>query len=114
MQVGQETRAGHLILTPDDSLMCGGRAEQFEATILQVVRGGQRHLIVDMARVAHIDSGGIRALVLGDSSAKKQGGSVSLVNVNATVRRVLAILRLDTVLHVYESLAAALADVAGA
>jgi anti-anti-sigma factor len=67
-----------------------------------------------MARVAHIDSGGIRALVLGDSSAKKQGGSVSLVNVNATVRRVLAILRLDTVLHVYESIAAALADVAGA
>ena len=39
---------------------------------------------------------------------------MSLVNVNATVRRVLAILRLDTVLHVYQSIDAALADVAGA
>ena len=47
-------------------------------------------------------------------SASKQGGQVSLVNVNANVRRVLHILRLDTVLHVYESLDTALADVAGA
>jgi anti-sigma B factor antagonist len=114
MQVRQETRAGHLILTPDDSLMCGGRAEQFEATILEVTRAGQRHVIVDLASVAHIDSGGMRALVRGHMGASKQGGEVTLVNVNSNVRRVVHILRLDTVLHVYESIEAALAKVAGA
>ena len=114
MQVRQETRGDHLILTPDDSLMCGGRAEQFEAAILEVARGGQPHLIVDLASVTHVDSGGMRALIRGHMSASKQGGQVSLVNVNSNVRRVLHILRLDTVLHVHESIDVALADVAGA
>jgi anti-anti-sigma factor len=114
MQVHQETRGGHLILTPDDSLMCGGRAEQFEETILEVARGGQPHLIVDLSSVAHIDSGGMRALVRGHMSVSKQGGQVTLVNVNSNVRRVIHILRLDTVLHVYESIDAALADAASA
>jgi anti-sigma B factor antagonist len=114
MQVHQQTRGGHLILTPDDSLMCGGRAEQFEAAILEVTRAGQRHVIVDLASVAHIDSGGMRALVRGHMGASKQGGEVTLVNVNSNVRRVVHILRLDTVLHVYESIDAALAKVAGA
>lgn len=114
MQVHQETRGGHLILTPDDSLMCGGRAEQFEAVILEAARGGQHHLIVDLASVAHVDSGGVRAMIRGHMSASKQGGRVTLVNVNSNVRRILHILRLDTVLHMYESIDGALADVAGA
>ena len=37
MQVRQETRGGQLILTPDDSLMCGGRAEQFESVLQEVI-----------------------------------------------------------------------------
>lgn len=114
MQVRQEARGGHLILTPDDSLMCGGRAEQFEAVILEVAGAGQRHLIVDLASVAHIDSGGMRALVRGHMSVSKQGGRVILVNVNRNVRRVLHILRLDTVLPVCESIDAVLTGLAGA
>ena len=113
MQVRQETRGGHLILTPDDSLMCGGRAEHFEAAILDCAQG-HPHLIVDMASVAHVDSGGMRALIRGHMAANKQGGQVCLVNVNSNVRRVVHILRLDTVLHVHDSIAAALADVASA
>ena len=48
MQVRQETRGGQLILTPDDSLMCGGRAEQFESVLQEVIAAGHRHLIVDL------------------------------------------------------------------
>ena len=71
------------------------------------------HLIVDLASVAHIDSGGMRALVRGHMSVSKQGGRVTLVNVNSNVRRVLHILRLDTVLPVCESIDAALTGLAG-
>jgi anti-sigma B factor antagonist len=114
MQVRQETRDGHIILTPDDSLMCGGRAEQFESVIQDVIDAGHRHLIVDLGSVAHVDSGGVRALVRGHLLVGKEGGRVSLVNLCANVQRVLGILRLDTVFPVYESVEAALADVAGA
>jgi anti-anti-sigma factor len=69
---------------------------------------------VDLASVAHIDSGGMRALVRGHMSVSKQGGRVTLVNVNGNVRRVLHILRLDTVLPVCESIDAVLTGLAGA
>ena len=114
MQVRQEIRGAQMILAPDDSLMCGGRAEQLESVLQEVIAAGHRHLIVDLSSVEHIDSGGVRALVRGHLAVHEQGGRVSLVNAGATARRVLGTLRLDSVFPIYESLDAALADVAGA
>jgi anti-sigma B factor antagonist len=114
MQVRQETRNGQMVLTPDDSLMAGGRAEQFEGVIQDVIGAGHLYLIVDLASVGHVDSGGVRALVRGHLTVHKKGGRVSLAHACANVRRVFSILRLDTVFPVYESVEAALADVAGA
>ena len=56
----------------------------------------------------------MRALVRGHLTVHEQGGRVSLVNAGATARRVLSTLRLDSVFPIYESIDAALADVAGA
>jgi anti-sigma B factor antagonist len=113
MEVRQETRGGHLILTPGDSLMCGGRAEQFEKLLLDLIAAGQRHLIVDLGKVAHADSGGVRALVRGHLTVQQKDGRLSLANVPANVQRVLHLLRLDTVFPIYDSVDAALSDVAG-
>ena len=114
MEVRQEIRGGHLILTPGDSLMCGGRAEQFESLLQEVIAAGHRHIIVDLGLVAHADSGGVRGLVRGHLTMQQKGGRLSLANVPENVQRVLHLLRLDTVFPIYASVDAALADVAGA
>jgi anti-sigma B factor antagonist len=114
VEVRQETRDGRLVLTPDDSLMSGGRAEHFESVLQEAILAGSRYVIVDLRNVGHADSGGVRALVRGHLAVSQKGGRVSLVNVSATVGRVLHILRLDSVFPIYESIDAALADVAGA
>jgi anti-sigma B factor antagonist len=113
MQVQQETRYGHLILTPEDSLMSGGRAEQFEQLLQDVIAAGNRHLIVDLGAVAHADSGGVRALVRGLLTLQQNDGRLSLANLTPNVQRVVHLLRLDSVFPIYESVDAALADVAG-
>jgi anti-sigma B factor antagonist len=113
MEVRQETRGGHLILTPDDSLMCGGRAEQFESVLQGAIAAGHRLLIVDLGAVAHADSGGVRALVRGHLSLQQKAGRLSLANVPANVQRVLHILRLDTVFPIYDSVETALIELAG-
>ena len=113
MEVQQATRGGHLVLTPTDSLMSGGRAEQFEDVLLQAIQSGSRYLIVDLGNVGHADSGGVRALVRGHLAVAQKGGRVSLVNVSASVERVLRTLRLDSVFPIFDSVDTALADVAG-
>jgi anti-sigma B factor antagonist len=114
MEIDQETRGGHLILTPDDSLMCRGRAEQLEGLLQEVIAAGHRRLIVDLGSVAHVDSGGVRALVRGYWTLYQNGGRVSLAKPRENVRRVFHILRLDTVFPIYDSVEAALSDVAEA
>jgi anti-sigma B factor antagonist len=113
MEVRQETRGGQRILTPDDSLMCGGRAEQFETVLMEAISAGHRLVIVDLGAVGHVDSGGVRALLRGHLTVAQQGGRVSLVNMPPNVRRVIQLLRLDTVLPIHDSVEAALASVAG-
>ena len=113
MEVHQAIRGGQLVLTPSDSLMIGGRAEQFEDVLQDAIMAGTLYVIVDLRDVSHADSGGIRALVRGHLALAQKGGRVSLVNVSANVERVLHILRLDSVFAIYDSVDAALADVAG-
>jgi anti-sigma B factor antagonist len=113
VEVQQAIRSGQLVLTPSDSLMIGGRAEQFKDVLQDAILAGTLYVIVDLRDVSHADSGGIRALVRGHLAVSQKGGHVSLANVSATVERVLHILRLDSVFAIYDSVDAALADVAG-
>jgi anti-anti-sigma factor len=114
MKVAQQTLAGHLVLTPDAQLVCGGPAEELEQLLQTVIAADHNHIVVDLKAVPHVDSGGVRALIRGHLTAQRTGGAVTLANLRPPVRRVFAVLRLDTVMTIYDSVDAALARVAGA
>jgi anti-anti-sigma factor len=109
MQVQREVRDGRLVLTPDGSLMVGGSAEEFETLLQNVLDEGHKHLIVCLTQVSHIDSGGVRALVRGFQTAQRLGGSLVLASVDRHVHHILEIMRLDVVLHCFESVDTAIA-----
>src|SRR5206468_601956 len=52
-----------LVLSPQEPLVAGGAAENFEQNIRELYRKGYRHLVADLSGVASIDSAGVRALV---------------------------------------------------
>jgi anti-anti-sigma factor len=109
MHVGQETRNGRLVLTPQGSLICAGPAEQFEALLQNVLAEGHRHVIVVLEDVPHMDSGGIRALVRAHLTAQRLGGLIALAQIDRRVYRILTMMRLDIVFPVFPTLEAALA-----
>jgi anti-sigma B factor antagonist len=109
MEVRQDIRDGRLVLTPDGALLVSGPAEEFEALIQTLLAEGHRHLIVDLEHVAHLDSGGVRALVRGYLTAQRLGGSLALSNTNRHVSRLMALMRLDQVFPMFESVDAAIA-----
>ena len=92
-----------LVLSPQEALVAGGAAEAIEKEIQQVFRNGQRHLIIDLAGVAAIDSAGIRALVRGHTTAQRLGGSLRLAAVPPAVLRVLEASRLAAIFETYAS-----------
>jgi anti-anti-sigma factor len=95
--------ADRLVLSPQVPLVAGGAAEAFERDIQQLFRGGQRHLIIDLSGVTMMDSGGIRALVRGHTTAQRLGGSLRLAAMPPEVARVLEASRLSSIFVTYES-----------
>jgi anti-anti-sigma factor len=98
---------GRLVLSPHEPLVAGGPAEDYERRVQGLFRQGYRHLVTDLENVPFLDSAGVRALVRGHTSAQRVGGTFRLVRANATVRTVLQLSRLDSVLEIYETVEAA-------
>jgi anti-anti-sigma factor len=96
-----------IVLSPQEPLIEGGSAEEFERRVQALFKDGHRRLVVDLGGVAQLDSAGIRALVRGHTTAQRLGGSFKLVGPNAHVRTLLQVTHLDSVFAIYDSLDAA-------
>jgi anti-anti-sigma factor len=107
MSVEQRAAGSRLVLSPHEALLAGGPAEEFERRVQALLRGGYRHLVVDLSRVPSIDSAGIRALVRGHTTAQRMESAFALAAINPRVRATLELSRLDSVFTIHDSLASA-------
>ena len=98
------TKADRLVLSPQERLVAGGPAEEFERRIQEVFKSGQEHLVIDLRGVPTIDSAGIRALVRGHTTAQRLNRRFTLVSPNPRVRELLELALLTRVLEVVETL----------
>jgi anti-anti-sigma factor len=97
-------KADRFVLSPQEPLIAGGPAEEFERRIQEVFRLGTDHVVVDLRGVATADSAGIRALVRGHTSAQRLNRRFTLVSPNAKVRELLELSQLTRVLEVVDTL----------
>ena len=72
-------------------------------TITSVVQRGRLHVALDLQRVPCIDSCGLGAIVGGHTIVKLQGGRLLLLNVAECLRDVLRVMKLETVLEIFDS-----------
>ena len=98
------TKADRLLLSPQEPLVAGGPAEEFERRIQEVFKSGQEHLVIDLRGVPTIDSAGIRALVRGHTTAQRLNRRFTLVSPNPRVRETLELSLLTRVLEVVDTL----------
>jgi anti-anti-sigma factor len=103
----QRADSRELVLSPRESLISGGPAEQLEQSIQSSLKQGIQRIVVDLRAVPVIDSAGIRALVRGHTSAERLGRQFCLVAPNQRVREELRLARLDQVFTVSESISTA-------
>jgi anti-anti-sigma factor len=93
-----------MVLSPQEPLVAGGPAEELERRIQDTFKAGYEHVVIDLRGVPTADSGGIRALVRGHTSAQRLNRRFTLVSPNPKVRQLLVLSLLDRVLEVVDSL----------
>jgi anti-sigma B factor antagonist len=84
-------------------------ADELKRILTELVDRGQVRLVMDLGRVAYIDSSGLHALVVGMKRARAARGDVKLCGLQADVRSIFEMTRLTKALDVYPSREEALA-----
>src|SRR5687768_4016910 len=93
-----------MVLSPQEPLITGGPAEELERRIQDTFKAGYEHVVIDLRGVPTADSGGIRALVRGHTSAQRLNRRFTLVSPNPRVMELLELSLLTRVLEVVDSL----------
>src|SRR5215213_8138539 len=107
MTVTQDAVGRRVVLSPQEGLVAGGPAEEFEQRVKALFRDGSTDLLVDLRRVPTIDSRGVRALVRAHTSAQRLGATFRLACPCPAVRTILEVSKLDHVFDIYETFDAA-------
>jgi anti-sigma B factor antagonist len=101
-----------LILSADGGIDSPA-AEELVADLAKLVAAGARKLIVDCSRIDYISSYGIAVLIRLHRKLAERGGDVKLAAVDSRVVRLIELLGLDRVLHLYPNVDAARAAFRG-
>ena len=78
-------------------------AQHLKEDIEGLISRDRLHVVLNLAQVPYIDSGGLGQLVASYGSVKKAGGAMKLVNVNSRNHDLLSITRLVTVFETFDS-----------
>ena len=107
----KERQAGDVtVLDMNGSIRMGEGSSELRKAIRDLVTGGKKKILLNLAGVKYIDSSGIGELIANYTTVSKDGGQMKLLSLTEKVRDLLVITKLLTVFDSYESEAEALSS----
>jgi len=110
MQITERTTQGVIVLELHGRLTTEHGAELLRDKVSSALSKGQSRMLLNLAGVPYIDSGGLGELVRCLLTTRKTRGSVKLVGLTGRVVDVLTVTKLITVFETYETETEALAS----
>ena len=97
-------RAGPVvILDLQGQIRLGETNINLHKSIHELVDGGDKKVLLNLANVTHIDSSGLGELVAGHATLEKNGGEMKLLNLNDRFTELMMITKLHTVFDVFDN-----------
>ncbi len=103
MTIEERPTGNVMILDLKGKLTIGDGDELLKDKINSLVQQGHTKLILNLADVPYIDSGGLGQVVRTYTTVKQHDGSLKLMNVTKRIEDLLAITKLLTVFDVFET-----------
>lgn len=103
MTIEERPTGDVMILDLKGKLTIGDGDELLKDKINSLVQQGHTKLILNLAEVPYIDSGGLGQVVRTYTTVKQHNGSLKLMNVTKRIEDLLAITKLLTVFDVFET-----------
>lgn len=103
MDIKERVVAGISILDLSGKIVLGEGDMQVKERIKDLLADGQRKILLNLAEVNYIDSAGLGALISSYTTARREGGTLKLVNLTKRIKDLLAITKLITVFETFEN-----------
>ena len=99
----QERRIGDVtVLDMDGNIRIGGSDVALKKAIRSLVAEGRNQIVLNLARVAYIDSSGLGELISGHVTLNNKGGQIKLLNLTQRLQELMTTTKLVTIFEVYE------------
>ncbi len=108
MEISQREKDGVVILDIQGEIDLYN-APEIKDTIQKLIEAQKYNIIINLEKVSYIDSSGIGALISSLSNLKKYQGSLKIINVYASVKKVFELTKLTSFFEIYNSEEEALA-----
>ena len=103
MQITERAVADVMILDLKGKITLGEGDELLKDKVNSLVNQGQRKIVLNLAAVPYLDSGGLGQVVRAYTTVSRQGGSLKLLNLTKRITDLPAITKLLTVFDTFES-----------
>ena len=103
MQITERTIQDVVILDLNGKLTLGAGADLLRDKLTNVVAQGHSKVLLNLAGVPYVDSGGLGELVRCSMAAQKANGAVKLVGLTTRITDLLAITKLLNVFETFET-----------
>jgi anti-sigma B factor antagonist len=101
LEITQREREGITVLEMKGRITVGKEAAALREKCAELQAAGTNNVIFNLEHVEYIDSTGLGALVICATTAKKNGGSVKLVNLSRRNIELLVMTRLSTAFETF-------------
>ena len=94
-------------------IIAGPECQQIEWLISDLLSQDEKKIVFDISGVSHIDSTGVGIIVMCFGKMKKAGGDLRVAGARGIVEEVLRMTKVDSIISLYPTAAAAVAGVTG-
>jgi anti-sigma B factor antagonist len=109
MKIDERTLDDIILLDLSGRFILGEDGE-FKHRVATKIKSGSRKLIVNLAKVGHMDSSGLGELIAGYIAMQRVNGQIKLLHVNDRLNDLLITTKLITVFETFDSESAAISS----
>ena len=111
MQLEQRMAGDVAIISIDgDITLNKGGDVLLKVKVQSLIQQGTKNIVIDLSRVAYVDSAGLGQLVQAYATTKNKGGALKLVNVTKKLKDLLVVTKLLTVFDTFDDEKSALSS----
>ena len=103
----KQLESGITVVAVSGRLAMGGETDRLDAAVRKLLQDGRKTIVLDITTLDYADSSGIGTLISCLTYVKKSGGELKIAGANPRIRRIFAMTGVDTMMPVFDTLAAA-------